>query len=253
MGNPLVGLAPWIVYAIVEGPSRLELSAGIALGIAVIVLSMNWLRGESPKMLEFADVIYFAALMIVVAYADDGTRRWLELWGGELANIVLAVIVFGSILIRRPFTLAYAKEDAPPEVWDSPEFLRVNYLISWVWAVAFFIQAASGLYGDAVLDNSNNLWTGWIIQTFPMIVAAQFTLWYPARLQAERDGAESAPTVREFLATLTPWITVAGILVLSLGGGPEWLGIALIVVGIAGTKVLVGDRARGSHDRLERS
>jgi hypothetical protein len=72
-----------------------------------------------------------------------------------------------------------------------------------------------------------------------MIVAAQFTIWYPNRLDAVREGrAETAPTVRDFLATVTPWITVIGILVLSIGGGPEWLGIAFIILGIALTKVL---------------
>lgn len=241
MGNPLVGLAPWIIYAIVEGPSRLELSAAIALGVAILVLCINWLRGQSPKLLEFSDVVYFAALAIVIAYADEGTRTWLELWGGEMANIALVVIVLGSILIRRPFTLAYAKEDTPPEYWDTPEFLRINYLIAWVWAVAFIIQAASGLYGDAVLDNSNNIWTGWIIQTLPMIIAAQFTIWYPARLDAVREGDAAPPTTSDFLATITPWISVIGILVLSLGGGPEWLGIALIVVGVVATKALAGE------------
>lgn len=244
LDNPLVGLAPWIVYAVLEGPSRLELSSGIAFAIAFLVLCLNWLRGQSPKALEFADVVFFAVLMVVVAFANDDTRRWLELWGGEVANIALAVIVLATILVRRPFTLAYSREQAPPEVWESPEFLRTNYLIAWAWAVAFLIQAASGFYGDAVLDNSNNLWTGWIIQTFPMIAATQFTLWYPARLEAEREGAETAPTVRDFLATLTPWITVMGILVLSLDGGPEWLGIALIVVGALGTKALAGRHAR---------
>lgn len=249
MGNPLVGLAPWIIYAIVEGPSRLELSAGIALGVAVLVLCINWLRGQSPKLLEFADVVYFAVLAVVIAFASDGTRTWLELWGGEMANLALVVIVLGSILVRHPFTLPYAKEDTPAEFWDTPEFLRVNYLIAWVWAVAFIIQAASGLYGDAVLDNSNNIWTGWIIQTLPMIIAAQFTIWYPARLDAVRDGDASAPTASDFLATITPWVSVIGILVLSLGSGPEWLGIALIVVGILATKVLSGgdDAPAGSE------
>jgi len=238
MGNPLVGLAPWIIYAIVEGPSRLELSAGVALGVAVVVLCINWLRGQSPKLLEFADVVYFAVLAVIIAFADDGTRTWLELWGGEMANLALVVIVVGSILVRHPFTLPYAKEDTPAEFWDTPEFLRVNYLIAWVWAVAFIIQAASGLYGDAVLDNSNNIWTGWIIQTLPMIIAAQFTIWYPARLDAVRDGEASAPTATEFLGTVTPWVSVIGILVLSLGGGPVWLGVTLIVIGILATKVL---------------
>jgi hypothetical protein len=243
MGNPLVGLAPWILYSLVEGDGRLELSAALALGLAFVILVVNWLRGESPKILEYSDVVYFGALTVVVAFASDGTRTWLELWGGETANIALLVIVAGSLLIRQPFTLQYARESTPQEYWHTPEFLKVNYQITWVWAVAFFIEAASGFYGDAVLEDSNNIWTGWIIQTLPLIIAAQFTIWYPNRLDAVREGRKDAPTVADFLATVTPWLTVIGIIVLSAGGGPEWLGIAFIVAGIALTKVLSAGRS----------
>ena len=243
LNNPLTGLSPWILYALVEGPHRLELSAALALGLAVAILFLNWLRGGTPKLLEYSDVAYFTGLTVLVALASPGTRSWLELWGGEVANIALVVIVLGSIVVRQPFTLQYAREDAPREVWHTPEFLRVNYLISWVWAIAFVIEAASGWYGDAVLRNPNNLWTGWIIQTFPMIVAAQFTIWYPNRLRAVREGhAASAPTVVDFLGTVTPWVTVIGILSLSFGAGPEWVGIAFLVGGIALTRALTTGR-----------
>jgi hypothetical protein len=244
MANPLVGLSPWIIYSLAEGPNRLELSSAIALGVAVAILFINWIRGNSPKMLEWSDVVYFTGLTIVIAFASEGTRAWLELWGGEVANIALFVIVLGSILVRQPFTLQYAKDDAPPEMWDEPYFLRANYVISWVWALAFFIEAASGLYGDAVLRDSNNLWTGWIIQTLPMLIAAQFTIWYPNRLRALGAGRISeAPTVRDFVGTVTPWLTGVGILSLSFDAAPEWLGIVFIVLGIFLTKGLNGHKA----------
>lgn len=244
MANPLVGLSPWILYSLVEGKNRLEVSALAALGLALLVLIVNWARGETPKMLEFSDVVYFGALAIVVALASTSTREWLELWGGEVANIALLVIALGSILIRKPFTLQYAREDAPQEYWHTPAFLRVNYLISWVWVAAFAIEAASGFYGDAVLHNSNNLWTGWIIQTLPLIIAAQFTIWYPTKLRAVREGrAASVPTGRDFLGTITPWLTVIGIISLTAGGGPWWVGVALIVAGVLSTKALTGGRS----------
>jgi hypothetical protein len=243
LANPLVGLSPWIVYSLVEGENRLELSAALALGTAVAILCINWIRGGTPKMLEYSDVVYFTVLTVVIARASDGTRAWLELWGGETANIALLVIVVGSIVIRQPFTLQYAKEDAPPEIWEEPHFLRANYVISWVWAAAFAIEAASGFYGDAVLRDANNLWTGWIIQTLPLIIAAQFTIWYPNRLRALGAGRiESAPPVSDFLGTVTPWITVCGILSLTFGAAPDWFGVVLIVAGIGLTRTLTTHR-----------
>jgi hypothetical protein len=242
LGNPLAGLSPWIVYAVVEGKGRLELAAGVACGLALVLLCLSWVRGGKPKMLEYADVVFFGALAIVVATTSDAVHEWLELWGGEVANITLTVIVVGSILIRRPFTLAYAKEETPEEVWDSPLFLRTNYIISGVWAGAFVIQALSGLYGDAVLHTSDNLWTGWIIQTVPMIVAVQFTLWYPKRIEAQTDGLGDGPPVTAFLAQVFPLFTVIGVLVLFVDDYPWPIGTALIVAGVVLTK-LCADRA----------
>ncbi len=248
LANPLVGLSPWILYSLVEGKNRLEISAALALGLALVVLSVNWIRGSTPHLLDYFDVVYFGGLAIIVAFASASTHTWLELWGGEVANGALLAVALGSIVIKRPFTMQYAREDMPKELWHEPRFLRVNYQLSWVWVVAFGIEAASGLYGDAVLRNSNNIWTGWIIQTLPLIVAAQFTIWYPNRLRSVREGStETAPTVRDFLGTVTPWITIIGVIVLFAGGAPEWVGIGLIVVGGVSTRALT------AHKRPSRS
>lgn len=238
LGNPLVGLSPWIVYSLVEGEGRLEESSAIAFGLALAILMIGWLRGNSPKLLEFSDVVFFGALAIFVAVASDDTHAWLERWSGEVANMALVAIAVGSIAIREPFTLAYAKEDTPKELWDNPVFLRTNYVLTWVWAIAFVIEAASGLYGDAVLDNSNNLWTGWIIQTLPLIVAAQFTLWYPDRVKAlgaiERgESTDPPPPIGNFVAQVTPWISIVGVISLASDAAPWWLGVAFVVVGVA--------------------
>jgi hypothetical protein len=186
-------------------------------------------------------VIFFGGLAIFVAVASDDTHAWLERWSGEVANIALVVIALGSIALRQPFTLAYAKESTPRELWSNPVFLRTNYVITWAWAIAFGIEAASGFYGDLVLDDSNNIWTGWIIQTFPLIVAAQFTLWYPQRIRAlgalERGETVRVPPLGDFLAQVTPWLTVIGIIVLSMDE-PWWLGVGFIVVGVGLTKQL---------------
>lgn len=243
LANPIAGLAPWIVYSLVEGKGRLELSASLAFGVALAILLINWLRGSAPKLLEYADVVFFGGVALFVAVATDGQREWLELWGGEIANLALVVIAVGSILIRKPFTLAYAKEETPEEYWDTPQFLRANYIITGAWALAFIVEAASGWYGDAVLGNSNDIWTGWVIQTAALLIAVQFTLWYPARVEAQGaiaagESTTPPPPITAFFAQITPLIAVAGIIALFVGDVPVWVGIALIVVGVGLTKVL---------------
>jgi hypothetical protein len=242
--SPLAGLSPWIVYALVSGPDRLELAAVAALAVAFAFFGAGRLRGKSVKILELFDITFFTLLAIFVAVASDSTKDWLELWSGEIANVALAVFALGSILFRVPFTIQYARDEAPKELWDNPVFIHINYVLTWVWAIAFLIGAASGFYGDAVLEDSDNMWTGWVIQTAALIVAAQFTAWYPRRARVEaqlRAGLtpeEEMPSVYTLLSGLTIWITITGILTLVFDAGPTWLGIAFIVLGAGSNRVL---------------
>ena len=47
------------------------------------------------------------------------------------------------LLLRRPFSLEYARLDPREAGWPPPLFLRVNYLVSGVWAAAFAAMAVA--------------------------------------------------------------------------------------------------------------
>jgi hypothetical protein len=252
LANPLSGLAPWIVMAVMSGIVRFELAVGLSLLSAVVIVVANRLTGGTLKLLEFSDVAFFLVLAIVGLLASDAVMDWLRTWSGELSNIALVVIALGSILIRRPFTLGYAKESTPKEFWDSPAFLRTNYVITWAWALAFIVAAVSGFIGDAVIDNSDNLWTGWIIQTAAMLAAVQFTLWYPRVVRARGRAAagipgESEPPMSELFAGLVGYLPLIGIVSLAFDAAPWWVGVALIVAGpVIGGQVAKDRRAVGA-------
>ncbi|MFE3887701.1 hypothetical protein ACFXPQ_33150 [Streptomyces lydicus] len=161
----------------------------------------------------------------------------LENYSGEVSNIALLVIALGSMALRAPFTLPYAREQVPREFWNKPGFLRTNYYITGVWGAAIGVAAIAGAFGDLVLHNSHHLWTGWIIQIAAIIVALQFTRWYPdiVRAHARPEQALSGPPeppVSDLLLPLVGCLTPVGILVLAFNAGPVWLGVALIVVGV---------------------
>ncbi|MFF3213475.1 hypothetical protein ACFYYB_22700 [Streptomyces sp. NPDC002886] len=191
--SPFVGLSPWILFAFVVGPGRFEWAVGLALAISVcLVVGSRLLNpGSSLKILELSDVVFFAVLTVVGIFASDGTRRWLETYAGEVANVSLFLIAFGSILAGVPFTLQYAREQVDRKFWDTPVFKRTNYLITGVWGLAFLINAIVGAYGDLVLRDPNNIWTGWIIQILTIVGALRFTEKYPEAVRARvRAGAE---------------------------------------------------------------
>jgi hypothetical protein len=243
LDSPFLGFAPWIALSVLEGPGRLELAAGVALAMSVAFVVLDKARGRSLKMLGVIDVICFATLLIVGLMLSNAHRHWLETWFGEISNIILVAVVVGSMICRVPFTIQYAKEETPQEYWNSPTFLRINYMITGAWAVAFIVSAIAGWYGDAVLHNSNNIWTGWVIQIGADVVAVQFTNWYPDRATAIALRSAGQPTpppapIADLLVPLAGYLTPVGIVALSFGAGPTWLGIGLIVAGVVLTQWL---------------
>ncbi|MFC6899724.1 hypothetical protein ACFQGX_31070 [Nonomuraea dietziae] len=134
LDNPVVGMAPWIIFSVLVGPGRFELSVVLALAVSVLLIVADRIvrRGGAPKLLQVAEVVFFAAMAAVGLVASAGTRRWLETYAGEVSNIALVLIAFGSMAVRMPFTLQYAREQVDRAHWQSPAFLRTNYVITGV-------------------------------------------------------------------------------------------------------------------------
>ncbi len=118
---------------------------------------------------------------------------FLELRAGELTNLSLAEFAWLTMLIRKPFTMAYAKDTTPQEHWDSPLFKRINNVITAVWASAFTLAAAAGFAGDLVFHDAGNFWTGWILQLAGIFFAVAFTEFYADYATAKFDLASGEP------------------------------------------------------------
>ncbi|WP_051461615.1 hypothetical protein [Tomitella biformata] len=256
LDSPIIGLIPWVVVGVFEGPGRTSWAAAAALALSVLFVAMDLLRRRSLKILNVVDVAFFTALLVLSHVVSADGLRWLETWLGEISNITLTVVIVASILFRMPFTMQYAREQVAKQYWHTPTFMRINYAITAVWAAAFLVASIAGLIGELALQNSSNVWTNWIIQIIAILVAAEFTSWYPkvARAQSPQpDGqrAEPAPPFTEFLSPLLKMTAVVGIVSLSLSAAPVWFGVALIVVGVVGAFAIhqteSGEPARELH------
>ena len=241
--SPFAGLAPWIVMSLLAGPGRFEESVSTALGLSILLIYLRLRRGNSLKALEVFEVVYFGTLAIIGLLASDALITWLEEWSGEMSSLALAAFTFGSLLVGNPFTLPYAKETTPREYWDSLVFLRVNRVITLVWALAFTVAAAAGVYGNSILKQPDDFWAGWIIPIAAMLFAFSFSEWYPevASAQAPRppgEPPEVAPPLSKLFDFVPPFVMAVGIAMLVTDTDPAWLGVTLIVVGGVGSAAL---------------
>jgi hypothetical protein len=230
--SPFAGIAPWVLMGVVSGPGRFEEAASSALGLALLTLWVGSRRGVPVHLLEVFTVVYFGVLAVLGLAASDRVIDWLELWAGDSSSIALAAFAIGTLLIRKPFTLAYARDTTPREHWGEPLFLRINYMISAVWAGAFLVSALVGAYGDAVLRDNDNFWTAWIVPLAAIIFAGSFTEFYP-----DYATGESKSWARIF-DWLPPFVVVTGIVGWVSDAVPDGVGIGLIVVGVIGSAAM---------------
>ncbi|MER7662234.1 MULTISPECIES: hypothetical protein [unclassified Streptomyces] len=255
--SPVVGMSPWIIFSVVVGPGRYGLAVGLALAVAVLLVLLGRVlsRGRSVKLLEVADIVFFAVLAAIGTVASAGTLTWLETYAGELSNLALVLIAFGSMAAGMPFTLQYARERVGKEYWDSPAFRHANQVITGVWGLAFLVAAIAGGFGDLVLHNPNNLWTGWVIQIAAIVVAMSFTEWYP-RVIRSRQSDRHPPPVRHLLTPLAALLIPMGIVTLVFDASASWFGVGLIILGVVLARAIGKDaemtRLRAGHSREKR-
>ena len=214
--SPFSGIVPWVLMSVLSGPGRFEEAASAALGLTLLTLWAGSRRGIPVHLLETFGAVFFAVLAILGLAAPDGVIRWLEVWAGDLSSIALALFAVVTLVIRRPFTMAYAKDTTPQEYWDTAQFRRINNAISAAWAGSFVVSAIAGAVGNTVLRDGDEFWTGWILPLAATFFAIQFTEFYPDYAMAKFSQEIGEPTeppqsALRLLDWLPPFVVATGI------------------------------------------
>jgi hypothetical protein len=235
--SPIAGIAPWIVISVFSGPGRFAGAAAGALGLTLVVLWVGGRRGIRIHSLEVFGALVFAVFVGLGILGSPKLIDWLELWAGELANAGLASFAIGSLIVRRPFTMAYARDTVEAKHWDSPLFIRTNYILTAVWGSAFLFSGTVGAIGDILWKDGDNFWTGWILQIAATLMAVAITEFYPeyARakyLLATGESNEQPPSVARLLDWLPPFVVGIGIAAWISAALPDRASISLVVIGM---------------------
>ena len=172
----LLAFAPFIAFAVVDRAvgAREGLIAGAVVSLALVARELA--RGRSAKVLEVGSALLFSGL---AAYTLAANPAWSVVGVRLCVDLGLLVIVLVSLASRRPFTVQYARERVPREQWGSPVFVRTNYVITTVWALAFAALVAADvvmLYAPGVPHQA-----GVATTILTLVGAFKFTEWYPER------------------------------------------------------------------------
>jgi intracellular septation protein A len=178
--NGFVGFVPWIIFWVVSSPSTWGYAAGGALIAALILLIPSTERGH-VKMLDVVSVLFFGALTVAALFLDRSQLDWLEDYAQAISSGALAIAVLASLAFT-PFTEQYAREHAPPEVWATPLFKRINRVLTFAWGLVFAACAVLGVIAQHV--HAGTVWLNWIIPIALIIGGLKFTERYPDQARA---------------------------------------------------------------------
>ena len=175
----LLAFAPFLAFALIDrlsGPTE-GLIAGAVVSAALLLRDL--IQGRTAKVLEIGTAILFGGLAL---YALLGRPSWSVVGVRLVVDAGLLLIVLASLVMRRPFTLQYARERVAPELWGEPEFVRTNYVITAVWALAFAVIVVAELVLLYVPDIPPH--AGIVAIVLALVGAVKFTGWYPERRRA---------------------------------------------------------------------
>ncbi|OGW75715.1 MAG: hypothetical protein A2Z72_03340 [Omnitrophica bacterium RBG_13_46_9] len=170
----LLSFMPWFLFWVLLSMRKPEPAALAGFFVTFIVIIVEKFKGRSIKILQAGTLFFFLALAALALFTE---LEWFGHWVNLLSNLALTMIVFISIVIGKPFTLQYAKEETPEKYWSSPEFIQINYMISCVWFLAFLVNLTPSVI--RALGVKIPVSSSWAASLISFAAAAKFTAWYP--------------------------------------------------------------------------
>ncbi len=131
----LLSFAPWVAFLAIAHGSLLRLKVGLVVA-AVLSVAMAVLRLHRGVILWVGSAFFAYASVAVLGFEHMWTINNMAI----LAHAALALGIWITLFLGRPFTLEYARENIDPSLWQHPVFLRTNRILTSVWGAVFTIN-----------------------------------------------------------------------------------------------------------------
>jgi hypothetical protein len=165
-----LALTPWLAFTFADRSAGIGAapSAAVALGVAAVLLAIDW-RTRRPLSLPAFAVGLFATMCVLALATGDRDPIWS--YDRALSLVALALGLFVSCG-RTPMTAPYATGMVTPAQQRDPSYRRRNLVVTRWLALAFGLAGASlavgTLLGGALVTTLFN----WLLPAFILIVAA---------------------------------------------------------------------------------
>jgi hypothetical protein len=173
----ILGFSPFILFALLSRVSA-DLALWVAFAAAFVVTIRDFVERPVLRLLDGTSLALFGLLALARGFVTPDLSLAAV---RALVDGVLFAAIAVSLIRRRPFSLQYASGETHGRVWPQPLFLRVNYVISAAWALAFL---AMTLADAAVTFFPVPLDVGVAVSIIALGLGITLTLRYPIRQSA---------------------------------------------------------------------
>ena len=179
----LLAFLPWLSFLAIAHGGLLRLKIGLVVALVLSVV-MGVARVHRGVILWAGLLFFIYATLAVVALDNMWTARHM----GVLANGMLAASTWLTVVLKRPFTLEYAREHVDPSLWTDPLFIKMNVVLTSLWGSIFTVNTilAWGKMEEFVLSE-----LVYEIISYTLLVGTViFTNWYPKHVRQQRQAVE---------------------------------------------------------------
>lgn len=176
----VLGFLPFVMFSVLNDRIGPTLALTVGAVVALVLTLKAWRQPpHTVKILEGGTTILMGGLAAYTAIAGASLSMVaVRLW----VDVGLLLIVLFSMAIKQPFTIQYARQQVDPAHWNSPRFLRTNYIITGAWAGALAVMVAAEAL--MVADPEFSRVVGFGIVILALLAAFGFTVWQAKQASA---------------------------------------------------------------------
>ncbi len=181
----IASFLPWILFSVIPVHNRGQLIFTL-LFLLIFAILTSFKQLKKAFILPWATVIFFALMSIIIIVLK---QYWVTHYLGVLANFVLWVIASGSLVVNKPFTAQYAREQVSKDKWQTDTFIFINKKLTLILSLFFTFSLVVSVL-RLFLPQFNH-WIFQSLQWSSMLVAIWLCVWFPKWYRRSRRKYES--------------------------------------------------------------
>ena len=131
-------------------PSSLTVIALAMLAYCALMIGIAY-RWDKPSYFDWAVTVYFAVVSASLFLWPEAASALFSTYAvSGIYACLFSAAFFPPLLGMDPFTYHYAKKYTPQEYWENPIFVRINRIMTYVWAGLFALCLLLSLYPSLI-------------------------------------------------------------------------------------------------------